>query len=153
LIAVGDAFPRARLPELGGGHRALAGASSRATLVVFGHADCATTKLALPVVDRLAAGAAAADVLCVLQEDGVAAQSLVDELALQLPVLLDAAPHAVSAGLELSTVPTLVAIGAAGVVTSVVEGYSRKDLELLAESVGMTVPLFANDEGPPMRPG
>ena len=154
MIAVGDAFPETTLPALGGGESSLVAGGSRVTLVVFGHADCGTTKLTLPVVERLAAGRGdGAEVLCVLQEKAAQAQQLVDELGLRMPVLLEAAPYAVSSGLDLVTVPTLIAFGADGVVTSVVEGYSRKDLEALAEWVGMTGPLFDDDEGPAMRPG
>ncbi len=154
MVSIGDAFPRLKLPALAGGVGSLVGGTACATLVTFGHADCGTTKLALPVVDRLAAGSSDdVDVICVLQEDAPAARELVQELSLRLPVLLDAAPYVVSAGLGLVTVPTLIAFDAHGVVSHLIEGYSRQDFESLAAPLGMTAPLFAGDDGPAMRPG
>ncbi len=154
MVSVGDAFPRVQLPALTGGERSLTGGDARVTLVTFGHSDCGTTKLALPVVDRLAAGRSDdVEVLCVLQEDAATARKLADELSLRLPILLDEPPYAVSAALGLVTVPTLITLDGDGVVSSLVEGYSRQDLEALAEPVGLTAPLFADDDGPAMRPG
>ena len=154
MVSIGDAFPRVKLPTLAGGERSLAEAAARVTLVTFGHSGCGTTKLALPVVDRLAAGRSAdVEVLCVLQEDAATARKLADELSLRLPMLLDEAPYAVSAALGLVTVPTLITVDVDGVISNLVEGYSRLDLEALAEPVGLTAPLFADDDGPAMRPG
>lgn len=154
MVSVGDVFPRVKLPALDGGEGSLADGASRVTLVTFGHSDCGTTKLALPVVDRLAAGRReGVRVICVLQEHASVARELTRELSLDLPVLLDEAPYAVSAGLGLVTVPTLITFDAHGVVSNVVEGYSKQEMEALAGPVGMTGPLYANDDGPPMRPG
>ena len=154
MLSVGDAFPRVKLPALSGGERSVTGGVARVTLVTFGHSDCGTTKLALPVVDRLAAGRRDdGEVLCVLQEDATTARKLADELALRLPILLDEAPYAASAALGLVTVPTLFTLDVDGVVSGLVEGYSRRDLEALAEPVGLTAPLFADDDGPARRPG
>ena len=139
---------------MGGGEASLADGAARVTLVMFGHSGCGTNRLALPVVDRLATGSGdGVFVGCVLQEGVPVARELVGEFSLELPVLLDEAPYAVSAALGLVTVPTLITFDEDGVVNDVVEGYSRQDMEALAGRVGMVGALYAADDGPATRPG
>lgn len=155
-VSPGSVFPDRPLPGLSGGTLRLSDFwREGAALVAVGHGDCATTRLALPYVDRIhrRRGPGAAVVL-VLQEDPRSAAELVGDLGLTAPAGLDEDPYALSAALGLGTVPTLLLVGRDGVVSKVFEGFSRRDLEQLARDVGVSGALFApEDEGPAFRPG
>ena len=150
-------FPRLSLPDLRGAARPLAEAwAERSALFVFGHRDCATTRLGLPFVDRIhrrrPPGTA---VIAILQDDPAGAGALVRELDLALPVLLEPDPYPAAAELGLRTVPTLLLVGTDGLVARAAEGFRREELEALAAAVGVTGALFTQaDAGvPARRPG
>jgi len=150
-------FPHLSLPDLEGAEQAFVTAwAERPALFVFGHRDCATTRLALPFVDRIhrrrPAGAA---VIAVLQDEAASARELVRDLDLTLPVLLESDPYPVSTELGLRTVPMLLVVGRDGLIARAAEGFRRDELEAIAREAGMAGPLFTeNDAGvPPHRPG
>ena len=155
LLAVGGRFPEQSLPDLEGRPRPLAEtwAAGQALLIV-GHADCETTRLALPYVDRIHTGRpAGTTVLAVLQEDPEGARALRKRLGLAMPALLDLAPHAFGPALGLETVPTLLHVDRSGHVVAVVEGFRRDALEALAVAVGAPSPFTKDDPAPALRPG
>jgi hypothetical protein len=150
-------FPHLSLPDLEGAERAFVTAwAHRPALIVFGHRDCATTRMTLPFVDRIHRRRPAdATVLAVLQDDPASARELVQEFDLALPVVVEADPYPVSAELALRSVPTLVLVGTDGCIARAAEGFRRDELEALARGVGMAGPLFTDaDAGvPAKRPG
>jgi hypothetical protein len=155
-LAVGAALPELTLPALVGGPRRLADAwAAGPALLVLAHADCGTSRLALPFVERLHRGrAAGASVVAVLQEDEAGARALAEELALSLPALLDREPYDASRRLGIETVPTLLHVSAAGSLLAVHEGFRRDVFESLAAALGVPQPFFGvADEAPPLRPG
>jgi hypothetical protein len=156
VIRAGDAFPDRVLRDPEGQAHPLAPAwSSGPALIAIGHAECGTTRLALPYLQRLwARRGAGANVLAVLQEDPAGARALASELALTLPLRLDETPYEMSHVLGVQTVPTFFLVGRDGRVARTAEGYSRDDLELFADDLGSPEPLFgADEEGPRFRPG
>jgi hypothetical protein len=152
-VTAGSQLPDAFAPRLGGGRVRLSEAWEAAPgLLAVGHADCETTRLALPFVERLHRRRPGA-VLAVLQEPEAGARALVDELGLELPVALDEDPYPVCSSLGVEVVPTLILVAAGGVVQHVVEGFRRDRLEALAAALGAG-PLFeAGDTAPAHRPG
>lgn len=151
-----NAFPTHSLPDLDGVQRPLAMSWSEGpALIVIGHRDCATTRLALPFVDRLyQRRPAGASVVAVLQDDATAARALMTDLGLTMPVLLESDPYPLSAELGLRAAPTLMLVGADGLIAKAAEGFSRQDLEALSRGVGIVGPLFSPDDtAPPRRPG
>ncbi len=150
-------FPHLSLPDLEGAERAFVNAwAHRPALFVFGHRDCATTRMTLPFVDRIHRRRPAdASVIAVLQEDAASAREVIQDLDLALPVLLEADPYTVSAELALRSVPTLLLVGTDGLIARTGEGFKRDDLEAMAKAVGMVGPLFTEaDAGvPARRPG
>lgn len=149
-------FPTQSLPDLDGVHRPLAVAWSEGpALVAVGHRDCATTRLALPYVDRLhRRRPPGASVVLVLQDDVAAARELMADLGLAMPVLLEAAPYPLSAELDLRAAPTLMLVGRDGAIARATEGFDRADLEALSGALGIGEPLFTPDDtAPPRRPG
>ncbi len=156
LIAAGARFPEMALPDLEGTARPLADAWAKGpALLILGHGDCKTTRDALPFVDRIHRrkdGAATA--LMILQDGAETARELRAELGLELPVRLETDPYPFFQRLGIETVPTLVLVGADGVVRRVSEAFRRDDLEAFAEALGVPAPLFtAVDRAPALRPG
>jgi hypothetical protein len=154
-LAVGDRFPPVALPTLDGTLEALSHAwTGGPALFAIGHADCATTRLALPYVDRIhRRRGAGAGVLAILQEDAEGARHLAEDLELALPMVLDREPYLLGDQLGLETVPTLIHVDAHGTVAGLSEGFRRDDLQAFAARLGVTPPLFdPTDTTPPLRP-
>jgi hypothetical protein len=154
VLAAGAAFPDATLPDLEGAGGRVAEAWSRGpALLVVGHADCGTTRLSLPYLQRLH-DRAGAGVALVLQDDPETARSLAAELGLTLPIRLDQDPYPFSAALGLESVPTQHLVGRDGRVVRASQGFSRDELESFARGLGVAAPLFGAEEaGPRFRPG
>jgi hypothetical protein len=155
-LGPGAALPQLELPSLDGEPRPLGrDLGLGPALVVLAHADCGTSRLALPFVDRLHRRRAhGTSVVAVLQEDAAGARALAVQLGLALPIVLDREPYDASRRLAVETVPTLYLVGAAGRVLSVHEGFRRDAFESLAAALGVPGPLFtAADDAPALRPG
>ena len=149
-------FPPHTLPDLLGRERPLALAwASGPALVVIGHRDCATTRLTLPFVDRIhGRRPPSSSVIAVLQDDPEAARALTADLGLTMPVLVEPDPYPLSADLQLRAAPTLILVGADGVIVKAVEGFARDALEAFSQAMGIAEPLFSPDDtAPPRRPG
>ena len=149
-------FPTHSLPDLDGVQRPLTMSWSEGpALIVIGHRDCATTRLTLPFVDRLyQRRPAGASVVAVLQDEPAAARALMADLGLTMPVLLEPDPYPLSSELRLRAAPTLMLVGADGLIARSAEGFSRDDLEAFSRAVGIVGPLFSPDDtAPPRRPG
>lgn len=149
-------FPTHSLPDLDGVQRLLSVAWSEGPALIFvGHRDCATSRLALPFVDRLhQRKPPETSVIAVFQDDPAAARALVKDLGLTLPVLLEADPYPLASELELRAAPTLMLVGTDGRILKSGEGFLRTDLEAFSAAMGIEGPLFSPDDtAPPRRPG
>jgi peroxiredoxin len=150
-------FPHVSLPDLEGRERPFVTTwAHRPALIVFGHRDCATTRMVLPFVDRIHRRRPAdASVIAVFQDDPGSARELVEDLDLALPVLLESDPYPVAAELGLRSVPTLLLVDTQGRITRAAEGFRRDEMEALAHAVGMVGPLFTEADAsvPARRPG
>jgi hypothetical protein len=153
VLAPGAAFPDATLRDPTGASHRLSQAWSRgAALLVVGHADCGTTRLALPFLERL--HARGGNVAAILQDDADTARALASELGLSLPLRLEPDPYPLSAALGLESVPAHHLVNADGTVVRTSQGFSREELEAFAGALGVDGPLFGADEpGPRYRPG
>ena len=147
-------LPPLPLFDLEGGERSLP-LPGRQGLLLVGHSECFTTSSTLPFVDRVFRSLPAGVwVAAVLQDELPAAQALIEELGLGLPVLLEPQPYAFSAALGLSTVPSLLLVGEDGGVEAFSEGFRRADIESFAARLGLPGPLFTEvDQAPTLRPG
>ncbi len=149
-------FPALALPDVAGAAEPLSQAwASGPALILIGHRNCKTTRETLPWVDRIhRRRGPGTTVLAVLQDDPPTARELVATQALELPIRLEADPYPLAAALDLTTVPTLFAVSAAGEITALSEGLRRADLEAFGRHVGVTGELFtAEDEVPAGKPG
>ncbi|HEU0316240.1 MAG TPA: redoxin domain-containing protein, partial [Solirubrobacteraceae bacterium] len=111
-------------------------------VLVFAHADCPTTLLALRCLSQAAAGR----IVVVAQETVPDAARLAHRTGVTGPVLADSAPHEVSRLYEVRTVPTAVRVEPDGSIGGVVEGWDRTALEPL---IGASLP----GEPPDQKPG
>ena len=146
-------FPTHSLPDLDGVQRPLTMSWREGpALIVVGHRDCATTRLALPFVDRLyQRRPAGASVVTVLQDDHASARALMADLGLTMPVLLEADPYPLASELKLRSAPTLMLVGEDGLIARAGEGFSRDDLEAFSLALGIGGPLFSPDDTAPLR--
>jgi hypothetical protein len=149
-------FPEVDLPGLDGERRPISEAWAQGPgLIAVGHSECETTRLTLPFVDRLHRHAAPTSrVVAVLQDDAIAARSLVEELGLALPVRLEEEPYPLASRVGLGTVPTLFLVNREGRIEAVSEGFRRADLEAVADRLQVPAPFFLpGDDAPALRPG
>lgn len=148
-------FPDHALADLDGRVRPLAEAwRDGDALVLIGHRDCSTTRLALPFFERIHRRRTRGTAVLVLQDDAAAARGLSAELALSVPIRLEPAPYALARALRLEAVPTLVLVERDGRIARVSEGFDRAALEALAARMGVSGPLFEpDDQAPVFRPG
>jgi hypothetical protein len=141
------------LQDLDGTPRPIIGAAGSWNLVVIGHSDCNTTRLAAPYVQRMHERVGTSVVL-VLQDEEAPARAFLSELDLDLPVRLEPDPYPLAQELGLTTVPTLFLVGPTGLVERRSEGFQRAILEELAQRLGLQGPFFLPaDTAPPLRPG
>lgn len=148
-------FPDLALPGLDGGGGPLAAAWRDAVaLVLIGHGDCSTTRLALPFLERIHRRRTRGTALLVLQDEAAAARVLQAELGLSVPIRLEPSPYPLAAALRIEAVPTLLQVGRDGRIERVSEGFDRQALEAFAERLGAAGPLFEpSDRAPAFRPG
>ncbi len=148
-------FPDLALAGLDGHSRPLREAWREGdALVLIGHGDCSTTLLTLPYFERIHRRRSRGTALLVLQDDAAAARGLSAELALSVPIRLEAEPYPLAATLELVAVPTLFLVDREGRIARVSEGFDRDALESLAERLGVEGPLFVpEDRAPAFKPG
>lgn len=148
-------FPDLALAELDGRVQPLRGAWREGeALVLIGHGDCSTTRLALPFFERIHRRRTRGTVVLVLQDDADAARDLSAELGLTVPIRLEPAPYPLAAALHVEAVPTLFLVARDGRIARVSEGFDRAALEGLAERMGVPGALFdPRDRAPAFRPG
>jgi hypothetical protein len=149
-------FPAAALAGLDGARRDVAATwRGGAGLIVLGHSDCGTSRLALPFVDRaFRERPQGLNVLAVLQDTEKGARDLASRLDLQLPIVLERDPYPLAAELQLRSVPVTWLVGADGVIRRAMEGFSRDEMERLAAEAGIPGPFFRpEDTAPARRPG
>jgi hypothetical protein len=102
-------------------------------VLVFAHADCPTSALAL----RRLASLPAANVVCVFEEPPEAAARLARRAGVAFPVLAEPSPYDVSRALGVETVPTAIRLDEEGRVVDRVVGW---DAEAYSALLGASVP-------------
>ena len=150
-----EPFPELALADLDGLVQPLRSAwRAGEALILIGHGDCPTTRLALPFFERIHRRRTRGTALLVLQDDAEAARVLQAELGLSVPIRLEPAPYALASELRLEAVPTLFLVDRGGRIVRASAGFDRDVLQDLAVLMGVDGPLFApGDDAPVFRPG
>jgi thiol-disulfide isomerase/thioredoxin len=136
-------------------------APSGEMLYVVFKTTCPTCALAWPYLDRIrrAAEGGRLGVLAVSQDDPGITQAFGERLGTRIPTAYDPDPWPASDALGITSVPTLLRVGADGGIAEAVVGFDRARLEdfarRAAELAGRPpAPLFGVGENvPAMKPG
>ncbi len=115
-------------------------------VLVFAHADCPTSTLALRRLAGLGQGPAGVALACVAEETPEAAGRLARRTGIRFPVLAEPAPFDVSRAYGIATVPTAVRVEPGAGVTGTAAGWDADAYERL-----LGAPLPA--EEPRRKPG
>ncbi len=121
------------------------------TLVIIGHMNCKTSKQTLPFIDQIHKDGGRA--VALLQDSPEDAAAGLAKLGLNLPYFCEPNPYALSTGIGIVTVPTLLFIEADGTVALTSEAFRRPDIEAFALRLGAPKPVIANDTMPGFKPG
>ena len=125
--------------------------SGGATLVLFGHKNCKTTRQTLPFIDRIHKDGGR--VVALLQDTPVEAAAALLKLGLSLPFFCEPSPYGLASTIGLATVPTLLFVESNGTVSLTSEAFRRPDIEAFALRLGAPVPVIENDTMPGFKPG
>jgi hypothetical protein len=98
-------------------------------VIVFAHADCPTSTLALRTLAGL--GAEGVRLACVAEETPVGAAALARRTGVRFPVLAEPRPFETSRAYGVETVPTAVRVDPGGEVTGTVVGWDADAYEAL----------------------
>lgn len=154
MLAAGAQAPAFRLRDLSGAETSLNDlVSAGPVLLVFFKVSCPVCQFALPFLERLRENGRVR-IVGISQDDSESTAEFQDEFKVHFQVLLDesGAQYPVSNGFGISQVPSQFQIEADGRISYAWEGFSRADLQALADRVGL--PVFRSGERvPELRPG
>jgi peroxiredoxin len=141
LLQAGSRAPDFRLQRLDGGETGLREILSGGPAVVaFFKITCPVCQLTFPFLDRLQESGRL-PVYGISQNDAGDTREFNRQFRLHLPQLLDSEESGfpVSNAYGISGVPTLFLIGSDGIVSRVIEGWNRKEVESLGVMAGVSV--------------
>jgi len=138
-LSSGKRAPDVSLPLLGGGKFDLAAALKRGpVLLVFFKISCPVCQMALPYIERIhkQASTSKLQIVGVSQNDAKQTTEFNKEYGVTFPVALDDTErYAVSNAYGLTNVPTLFLIGTGGTIEMSSVGWSRADVQSVADAV------------------
>jgi len=149
LLDIGRSAPGFRLATPEGGKATLAGlrAESRVLLVFF-KISCPVCQLAMPFLERLQASGGLR-IYGISQNDAESTREFGEYFKVTFPILLDSEEEGFPASNDygISSVPTMFLVEPDGVISRVVEGWNRIDMEGLGAEAG--IGLFREGENVP----
>jgi peroxiredoxin len=154
LAQAGARAPGFRLPLLTGGEAALGELiADGPALLAFFKVSCPVCQLTLPFLERIHA-AGGLRVYGVSQDDPADTADFAGRYGLSFPMLLDPEEQDYPAGnaFGISSVPSLFLVAANGTISSVSEGWSRRDVEELGRAAGVAV-IRESDDVPAWKAG
>jgi peroxiredoxin len=152
LLQSGVKAPDFRLPRLGGGEITLAEIlAGGPALLAFFKVTCPVCQLTLPFLARIHSPAVA--VYGISQNDAEDTAQFNREFGVTVPMLLDSEEgFEVSNAFGISSVPTLFLVEPEGVISRVVEGWQKKEIDWLGERAGVAA-IRASDNVPAWKAG
>lgn len=142
-LEAGDRAPDFDLPALGGNARSLKTLlEGGPALLAFFKVSCPVCQFTFPFLERLhqGAGPGKLQLIGVSQDDARSTADYDRQYGVTFTTLLDEAGkgYRVSNAFGITTVPALFLIEQDGSISMTSEGFSKKDLETLAERAGVT---------------
>jgi peroxiredoxin len=120
-------------------------------LLVFFKISCPTCQFTLPFLQRFEGSGL--QVVAISQDDQNSTSAFFNRFGLTLRTLTDKAwDFAVSSSFRISHVPSLFLVGADGVISLSVEGFSKAHLERLGSRFSV-IPFGVHETVPALRPG
>src|SRR3954465_10541465 len=154
MLPQGAKAPDFRLTDLDGTAVALDSVLSHGkALLVFFKISCPTCQLALPFLERLHRSGHL-PIFGISQDDADDTRDFCRAFRLTFPMLLDPADQnfPASNAYQITNVPSLFLVGTDGKIEWTLQGFSRKGLEDLGQSVGTPI-LRPEDRIPESKPG
>lgn len=156
LLNSGKRAPDFRLERLEGGSVSLAEltAGGPAALVFF-KITCPVCQMTLPILERIHSAAPGALAIYGISQNGPEDTSeFARQFGIRFPLLLDTeeSDFAVSNAYGISSVPTIFVVERGGSISSVCEGWGRRDIESLGERAGVKA-LQSGDNVPEWKAG
>ena len=154
LLAPGSRAADFRLRALQGDERSLTDLlASGPVLLAFFKVSCPVCQFTLPFLDRIHAPGRLA-VWAVSQNDAADTREFLRRYGVGVPTLLDSEDGGFPASnaYGISTVPTLFEVERDGTIARVVEGWSRKEIEMLGRTAGVN-PIQAGEKVPEWKSG
>jgi peroxiredoxin len=156
LLDTGTRAPDFQLTALDGGHRSLSELLSRGPAVLaFFKVSCPICQMTFPYLERIhAAAGAALPIYGISQNDDEDTSDFARRYGVTFPILLDSEDDGfpMSNAYGISSVPTVFVVESDGAISSVTEGWSRRDVAALGERAG-TSPLRPSDNVPEWKAG
>jgi peroxiredoxin len=154
LLDPGSRAPAFRLSRLGGGEVTLAELTARGrVLLVFFKVTCPVCQMTLPFLERLHASGGLA-IYGVSQNDAEDTAEFNRSFGVTLAMLLDAEAEdfPASNAYGISSVPTMFLVEPDGMISRVIEGWNKMDMESLGAAAGTTL-FRPGDNVPPWKAG
>ena len=153
MLAAGDKAPDFSLDGLDGRKQSLRELLSQGpVLLAFFKVSCPVCQLALPFLERIGKGSL--PVVAISQDDERATRQFHQTYGISLATLLDRDRdrYAVSNGFGIDHVPTMFLVEPDGVISSVVEGFRKADLESIGLRSGI-VTFWETESVPAWKAG
>lgn len=156
LLDTGTLAPAFQLARLEGGEVTLADLLSRGPAVLaFFKITCPVCQMTFPFLERIhAAAGAALPIYGISQNDARDTREFAREFGITFPMLLDPEDdeYPASNAYGISSVPTIFLVERGGTISSVSEGWARRDIADLGERAGKN-PLRPSDNVPEFKAG
>jgi peroxiredoxin len=153
MLEVGAHAPDFRMKDLNGQTLTLKEVlGSRPALLAFFKVSCPVCQYTFPFLQRLHEGGEGIAIFGVSQDPPAATREFNREFGLTFPTLLDEGAYAVSNAFGIDSVPSLFLIEPDGAVSLSVSGFSKQDLEVVGQRLGVA-PFRADERVPELKPG
>jgi peroxiredoxin len=149
LLDSGTRAPAFRLSRLEGAESTLAElTASGRVLLAFFKVTCPVCQLTMPYLERLHASGTLR-ICAISQNDAADTREFNSYFGVSFATLLDSedADFPASNAYGISSVPTMYLVEADGVISRVIEGWNKLDMEALGAAVGVT--LFRPEDNVP----
>lgn len=156
LLDTGTTAPDFRIARLEGGEASLTELVAHGPAVLaFFKITCPVCQMTFPFLERIHAAAKEALPIYGISQNGPReTRDFARQFGVTFPMLLDSEDDhfPVSNAYGLSTVPTIYVVDRGGAISSVVEGWSRRDIVALGQRAGVN-PLRPSDNVPELKAG
>ena len=156
LLDAGTRAPDFRISRIEGGEVSLADLVAHGPAVLaFFKITCPVCQMTFPFLERIHAAAKDALPIYGVSQNGARdTRDFARQFGVTFPMLLDREDDGfpVSNAFGISSVPTIYVVDRGGVIASVVEGWSRRDIAALGERTGVN-PLRPSDNVPEWKAG